>query len=415
MEYVRNSNIEECRYFGDKLFVTLNGTYRLTDIDRDIFVLTDGINSINDIVDKVNLKNRSEETKDVNWLLNYYEGSEFYEIKKGQDNRNIQIKGETGKYFPKRIQFELTNGCNFNCKFCYKSANVGKAVFLDDKIFKKVFDFTVDSLNEIAYTGGEPLLHPKFCEFVQNAYEKGKRIHVNTNGTLLGDIDISVLKMLNSLSVTLYGTNDNEYEMNTGNKLGYTMLEKSCKVLKRNNIKFLINILVDRQVYQRLEEHVQCAIKLGAYRIKIGKICKIGKAMDIKSDEVGHSVSFEREVYRALRKMMKKYGDRVEFDEWERTLPFAEDNDEVIYSNCCLACNAGNWNWAINEKGKMKPCVMCPDACDFTLPFEEWKNYVEGKTMIDWQDYYDRLVDLCNKNKIDVTDYCESLSVKTKN
>ena len=63
----------------------------------------------------------------------------------------------------------------------------------------------------------------------------------------------------------------------------------------------------------------------------------------------------------------------------------------------------------------MKPCVMCPDASDFVLNIEEWKNYVEGKIMLDWQNYYDRLVDLCNKSKIDIADYCEALSVKTNN
>ncbi|MDR1353478.1 MAG: radical SAM protein [Treponema sp.] len=106
-----------------------------------------------------------------------------------------------------QFQVELTSRCNERCVHCYiphenKISDIDPALFYD----------TLDQLRgmgvlSLTLSGGEPLLHPRFAEFLQKAKDYDFSINVLSNLTLLSDEIIAEMKAnrLSSVQVSLYG------------------------------------------------------------------------------------------------------------------------------------------------------------------------------------------------------------------
>lgn len=146
---------------------------------------------------------------------------------KGCDVRHVEYRKkwtewpenfESGE-FPLFIDIEVTSYCNLKCPFCattFRGAKVGKG-FMKEGIVKSIIDEGVDhGLYGVKFNiRGEPLLHPKICDFV--AYAKNKQlidIYFNTNAVLLtpelanGLIDAG----LDRLSISAEGYTKEVYE-----------------------------------------------------------------------------------------------------------------------------------------------------------------------------------------------------------
>ncbi len=84
----------------------------------------------------------------------------------------------------KRIYIEITNSCNLNCSFC---PDTGRATqFMSEELFTKILDDIKGSSDYLYFhVKGEPLLHPKLSRFLDICGEKGFRVSIATNGTLI--------------------------------------------------------------------------------------------------------------------------------------------------------------------------------------------------------------------------------------
>ena len=84
----------------------------------------------------------------------------------------------------KKIYIEITNSCNFDCSFCFKTARATKFMSPDEfrLVVEKIRTFT----NYIyLHVLGEPLLHPQLDEILNIAEAAGLNINITTNGGLL--------------------------------------------------------------------------------------------------------------------------------------------------------------------------------------------------------------------------------------
>lgn len=108
----------------------------------------------------------------------------------------------------KKIYIEITNKCNLNCSFCEPHKRTFKDMSLEEfnLILEKIKPYT-----EYIYlhVKGEPLLHPKFYDLCKLAYEKGFKINVTTNGTLLNN-NLDATKYIRQLNISLHATNSKE-------------------------------------------------------------------------------------------------------------------------------------------------------------------------------------------------------------
>jgi len=104
------------------------------------------------------------------------------------------------------FQIELTSRCNERCVHCY-IPHENKIGDIDPVLFYSVLDQCRDmGLLNITLSGGEPMLHKNFAEFLRKAKDYDFSIHILSNLTVLNDEIISEMKAnrLSSVQVSLY-------------------------------------------------------------------------------------------------------------------------------------------------------------------------------------------------------------------
>src|SRR3990172_4631195 len=106
------------------------------------------------------------------------------------NDRKPDVKGRLLPLLPntlRMVAWEVTRSCNLACVHCRASAECGPyRGELDTGRCKKLLDeIAAFSKPVIILTGGEPLLRPDIFEIAAYGNEKGLRMVMATNGTLV--------------------------------------------------------------------------------------------------------------------------------------------------------------------------------------------------------------------------------------
>ncbi len=112
----------------------------------------------------------------------------------------------------KKLYVEITNVCNLACSFCPVTKR--EAAFMDESTFCKVLD-QLKPHGEYLYfhVKGEPLLHPELDRFLDISYEKGFKVNITTNGTLIRQVKD---KLMDKPSLRQINFSLHSFEGNTG-------------------------------------------------------------------------------------------------------------------------------------------------------------------------------------------------------
>ena len=150
------------------------------------------------------------------------------------------------KSTPCQVNIDLTNRCNLNCPICFANANASG----------RVFDFTLEQLEpildktmslkpnppfSIMYAGGEPTIHPDFCQAVQMARDKGAlEVLAASNGLRFAksqDFTHECAQAgLNNVYLQFDGMTEDIYEQSRGRPLFSTKMQ-AMENLRQAGIK----------------------------------------------------------------------------------------------------------------------------------------------------------------------------------
>lgn len=84
----------------------------------------------------------------------------------------------------KKFYIEITSVCNLACTFCPQTQRQANFIKLD--AFTKILDDIKEHTEYIYFhVKGEPLLHPKIDQLLDISHERGFKVNITTNGTLL--------------------------------------------------------------------------------------------------------------------------------------------------------------------------------------------------------------------------------------
>lgn len=87
--------------------------------------------------------------------------------------------------FPIQAKIEITRRCNLNCGMCLRP-HIAKYPDMEFGVFKSILDEIGKNLLIFSPHGyGEPLIHPRFQEFMEEVWNRRISIVLVTNGTLL--------------------------------------------------------------------------------------------------------------------------------------------------------------------------------------------------------------------------------------
>lgn len=111
----------------------------------------------------------------------------------------------------KKIYIEITNVCNLKCTFCSETKRT--AEFMNLESFRKIVEQIKPYTDHVCFhVKGEPLLHPAIDQFLDLCYEKGLKVNISTNGTLIHKAaDKLIMKpALRQVSFSIHSYDGNE-------------------------------------------------------------------------------------------------------------------------------------------------------------------------------------------------------------
>ena len=160
---------------------------------------------------------------------------------------NIGTQEFLEKYFAKNphllnFQIELTSKCNERCIHCY-IPHEDKLYNIDDNLYFQTIKQLKDiGIISISLSGGEPMLHPNFLEFLKYAQDSDFYVKVFTNLTLLNEEIIKLMQNnRTSVYVSLYSMNEVNHDAITQMKGSFNKTKSNILKLIENNIPVYIN------------------------------------------------------------------------------------------------------------------------------------------------------------------------------
>ena len=170
---------------------------------------------------------------------------DFTPLKKRADNSTQDVLDTYFLEHPTLISFqiELTSKCNERCVHCYIPHEY-KTDLIEDELFYGVLSQLKEmGTLQLTLSGGEPMLHPKFPEYLRKAKEMGFYVSVLTNLTLLTDEIVHIMEDGNktSVQVSLYSMIPEHHDAITTIKGSFDKTKAAILKLIEHNIPLQIS------------------------------------------------------------------------------------------------------------------------------------------------------------------------------
>ncbi|MBN2776020.1 MAG: radical SAM protein [Bacteroidales bacterium] len=171
------------------------------------------------------------------------------------------------KKFPYRINWEITQQCNFNCSYCSNAATVNKTPppLVYAPIQLSEFFLRTGRNWLILITGGEPFLYPNFVDV---CHELSKNHHLQITTNLSSSKIFEFAEKINPDKI--FNINASyHHEIRADNDLHQDFLKK-CIILKDNGFPILVNLIAHPSFINTVKTDAEYFTKLGLECIIFG-------------------------------------------------------------------------------------------------------------------------------------------------
>ncbi|UYO99183.1 radical SAM protein [Oceanotoga sp. DSM 15011] len=259
---------------------------------------------------------------------------------------------------PSAIKLEVTNMCNLNCKHCLASSNIlDKEELSIDQIKELLLQAKDLGVNSIAIVGGEPLLRKDLKEIIDFICELNMFYSVSTNGTLINEDTINIIKRKNLTKVSISLDGDKEFHNNLrGNDNAYDNTLRGIKILHDNDIEVAIAMVITKNNFNMIEHVINKSINNGVNYFVINDLIPIGRGKDIKNICISNEEYIE--LNNKMREYSIKYKDKIDIL-WKGMNPNGKKDSE-FGSFIRSKCGAALTEITIDNKGYVLPCPFLP-------------------------------------------------------
>ncbi|MEZ4598516.1 MAG: radical SAM protein [Syntrophotaleaceae bacterium] len=195
---------------------------------------------------------------------------------------------ENEPFLPKWIAWESTRRCNLQCVHCRCSSDPSAASgdFSTEEAFRLIDDICLVSQPVMVLSGGEPLLREDIFDIARYGTDRGLRMCMATNGTLVTD-DVC-RRMQDSgiriVSLSLDGSRAEIHDDFRQCQGAFAATVRAAEILKRNGLRFLINSSFTRRNQAEIAPTFRLAKKLGAVAWYLFMIVPTGRGREIMDE-----------------------------------------------------------------------------------------------------------------------------------
>lgn len=261
--------------------------------------------------------------------------------------------------FPFIIGWELTLACNLRCRHCGTSAGQSRARELSLEESLAICDQFPDLLvQEVNFTGGEPLLRPGWDKIVAHLRKLGIMSKILTNGATLEPDTVAQLKELgiSGVGISLDGLEATHDHIRGCHGL-FRRIQNSIDLILNADLFLTIITTVNALNLGELPLLFELLRSKGIKRWQIQPIFPLGRAHQATE------LRLEDQVYMELGNFVKQFGPQAEKSGLE-----IRPGDSFGYFTEAdkreppwRGCPGGLLSCGITSDGKIKGCLSLPD------------------------------------------------------
>ncbi len=308
----------------------------------------------------------------------------------------------------KWLAWEITRRCNLHCVHCRSSSELEVKEhpdFSTEEAYRVIDDIVSFSSPVVVLSGGEPLLREDVFDIATYGTEKGLRMCLATNGTLVTPEICKKIKEagIRMVSLSLDGSSAQVHDNFRQQPGAFEGTMNAAKLFREHGISFLINSSFTKRNQDEIPKVYKLAKEIGATAWYMFMIVPTGRGKDIleelispedyeellkwhyqmekNEDEILVRPTCAPHYYRVRMQMAKEEGVRVE----HRTLKFSTGGSK--------GCLAGQLICLIDVDGNVLPCSYFPMAAGNVreTPLKEiWENSQLFKELRDFSSYKGR-------------------------
>jgi AdoMet-dependent heme synthase len=259
---------------------------------------------------------------------------------------------------PLYVAWEITHRCNARCLHCYSAsgpdADYSRDLSLDEAL--RLIDQLADAgVMLLAFSGGEPMLHPHWKTLVGHAVARGLGTNIGTNGSCVTERTASEIKALGVKSVTvsldshLQQTHDH-FRQHEGL---YQRAIRAIRLLVAHGVRVVVGFTPTRLNSEHGREVVRLAHELGADAVNLSEYVPAGRG----SLELALAPHELHQILRDWISLRDEYSGRMQVI-WHdcRVGMLVADSERRKY----VGCGAGRLVARIYPDGTITPCVFLP-------------------------------------------------------
>jgi len=186
------------------------------------------------------------------------------------------------------LAWEITPRCNLNCVHCRSAAskNSPEGAFTLERALAFLGDIASFASPVVVLTGGEPLLREDMPQILKAGTEKGFRMCLATNGTLLDDrwCERLIEAGIKIVSLSLDGASAEVHDDFRRQPGAFEGALRGIHCLKRHGIPFLINSSFTMRNVGDVQATYRLAKELGAKAWYMFIVVPAGRGKDITSE-----------------------------------------------------------------------------------------------------------------------------------
>lgn len=299
------------------------------------------------------------------------------------------------EFTPKWIAWEITRRCNLRCIHCRSSSELEVKAhpdFSTEEAFRIIDDITGYAKPVVVLSGGEPLLRKDVFEIARYGTDKGLRMCLATNGTLVTseiceNIKDSGIKIV---SLSLDGSEERIHDDFRNQEGAFSGTINAAGLFKKHKIEFIINSSFTKRNQEEIPKVYKLAKDLGATAWYMFMIVPTGRGEEIMNELISKGdyekilewhYQMEKDekdmlvrptcaphYYRIVLQKSKEEGIKFE----RRTLKFSTGGAK--------GCIAGQLIALIDVDGNVLPCSYFPKPAG-NIKEQSFKDIWEGSEL----------------------------------
>ena len=325
----------------------------------------------------LNSFNTSEEAL-INTMQDPYWRKGLLSVIKGMGNFGVHKPFVPGAPF--QIVWNITKACNFKCIHCYE--NAGKKA--DDELTTDEIIEGIDKLSRlgvasIAFSGGEPTVHPGIIDLIKHASEDGMYVSMATNGFKTAKIERAkefADAGLEFVQISLDGLNPETHDNFRGVPNSWNRAVQSIKNFLELGVFVEVSTTVTQENYDEIPGMIDFMRELGVEWFMLYNFIPTGSGSEVRDLDLTPKQRNE------LLKLIYEENGKGDMQILSTAPQFAdvavsmESDSNLVpthffnpeYTNPAMkeladfvgGCGAGRFYMSVEPNGDMFPCVFFP-------------------------------------------------------